>query len=152
MRKCDSVTPEYTFYSATGGPANLTPVLRPIPIPDRRLNREGPFVAQIPHPRIGDSGSGCAFRCTTYQDSDFAHPSGEFGLPLHHPRFLEWVEAPESAPLLDRGPSAWIRSVSCAQSIDAERQLHRDVCRMTSNLNILDQYVLVSTGDGDETP
>ena len=27
-------------------------------------------------------------------------------------------------------------------AIDAARQLHRDVCLMTTNLNILDQYVL----------
>ena len=31
----DSVTSDYTFYSATDSPAGLTPVLHPIPIPDK---------------------------------------------------------------------------------------------------------------------
>ena len=44
------------------------------------------------------------------------------------------------------GPGAWTRSLSHAQSVDAVRQLHRDVCLMTSNLNILDQYVLCLQG------
>ena len=100
---------------------------------------------QIPHPWIGDSSAGCTFRCATYWDSDFAHPSGEFSLP-HHPRFLEWVGAPEYDRLLERGPCAWIRSLSHEQSIDAAHQLHRDVCLMMSNLNILDQYVLCLQG------
>ena len=76
----------------------------------------------------------------TYRDLDFASP--QFGLPLHHPRFLEWVGAPESARLLDRDPDAWIWLLSRVQTIDATRQLHRDACLMTSNLNVLDQYVL----------
>ena len=109
----DSVMSESTFYCATDSLAGSS-----VPIPDWRLNREGPVMAQIPHPRIGDSRDGCAFRCTTYMDSDFAHPSGEYGSPLHHPRFVEWVGAPESTRLLDRGPGAWLRSLSHAQSID----------------------------------
>ena len=34
---------------------------------------------------------------------DYALPSGEFGIPLHHPRFLEWIGVPESAGLLEMG-------------------------------------------------
>ena len=45
-------------------------------------------------------GDGCAFRSTTYRSADYAQPSGKYGLPLHHPRFLEWIDAPESARLL----------------------------------------------------
>ena len=41
---------------------------------------------------------------------DFAQPSGKYGLPLHHPQFLEWVGAPElqlrSSQLLDMDPGA----------------------------------------------
>ena len=70
----------------------------------------------------------------------------EFGFPLDHPWFLEWVGALESARLLDRGPGAWFRSLSRMQSIDAARQLYCAVCLMTSNLNILDQYVLCLQG------
>ena len=82
--------------------------------------------------------------CDTIRE--FAQSSGELGLPAHHPRFLQWVGAPESACLLDGSRGAWIRSLSREQSIDAARQLHRDVCLMTSNLNILDQYVLCLQG------
>ena len=92
----DSVSSEYAFYSVPNDPASPTPVLHQTPVPDRCFHRKGLFVAGIPHPSIGDPSGGCAFRCTTYWESDFAHPSGEFGLPLHHPRFLKWVVAPES--------------------------------------------------------
>ena len=84
----DSASSDYTFYSAKGGPM---PASHQNPVPNRCFRREGPFVARIPHPRIGDPNGGCAFWCTAYRESDFAHQSSEFGLPLHHPRFLEWV-------------------------------------------------------------
>ena len=71
---------------------------------------------------------------------------GSSGCPLHHPLFLEWIGGPESARLLDRGTDAWFRSLSCMQSINAVRHIHRDVFLMTSNLNILDQYVLCLQG------
>ena len=98
----------------------------------------------MPHPRIGDSAGGCAFRYTTHRISDFSPLSVEFGLPHHHPWFLEWIGAPESARLKDRGPDAWFRSSICTQSSTC--QLHRDVCLMTYSLNILDQYVLCLQG------
>ena len=95
---------------------------------------------------------GSAYQFTTYQDSDFAVPDGQFGLPLHHPRFLEWVGAPEYARLLGRDSSEWIRSMSqlqtidaarqLLQTIDAARQLQHDTCLINSNLNVQDQYVL----------
>ena len=40
---------------------------------------------------------GCAFRHTTYREEDHALPLGGFGVPLNHPRFLEWFDAPDSA-------------------------------------------------------
>ena len=72
--------------------------------------------------------------------------TGEFGVPLHHPRFLEWIGTPESASLLDMGPGRWLHSLSREQAIVAASQLHRDVCLMTTNLDILDQYVLCLQG------
>ena len=57
---------------------------------------------------VAGFGHGCAFRSTTYRPSDYAQPSGKYGLPLHNPRFLEWIGAPESARLLDKGPSVWL--------------------------------------------
>ena len=120
------------FYSATDRLTGQAPVLHHSPTMGRRPGREGPFVAENPHHRIGDGMGGCAYQCTIYQDSDFAAHNGQFGLPLHHPRFLEWVGAPESASLLDRDPST---------TIDAAQQLQHDACLMTSNLNVLSQYV-----------
>ena len=77
------------------------------------------FVATNPHLRIVDNLSGCAYRCKIYRESDFAPTLGQYGLPLHHQRFLEWVGAPESTRLLGRDPSDWIRSLSRVQSIPA---------------------------------
>ena len=141
-----SVQSEGTFYSAADSPTDQALVLRHSPTMGRRFGREGPFVATNPHPRIGGSIGSCACYCTTYQESDFASPLRQFGLPLHHPRFLEWVGAPESARLLNRAPGTCIRYLSRVQSIDAVRHLHCDACLMTSNLNILDQYVLCLQG------
>ena len=124
-----SVISDGTWLSALDSPVKQTPVLCPIQMSDRRLGWDGP------NPRIGDSADGCAFRCTTHRISDFARPSAEFGLPLHHPRFLEV-----------QGPDAWFWSLTCTQSIDAARTLHHDVCLVASNLNILDQYVLCLQG------
>ena len=39
---------------------------------------------------------------------DFGNHYGQFGLPLHHPRFLELMGAPESVRLLSRDPNTWI--------------------------------------------
>ena len=139
-----SVTSESTFYSARDSSVGPTPTRCSVPIPGWQSKREGPLVAPMPHPRIGESSSGCAFRCTTYRNSDFVQPLGKYGLPLHHPRFLEWV-GPKSARLLDMGLGAWTRSLLRTQSVDTARQLHRDVCIMTSNFK-LDQYVLFLQG------
>ena len=125
-------------------PGPLRSALRPVP--RWRLSREGPFLSEISSSNVAGFGHGCAFRSTTYRPSDYAQPSRKYGMPLYHPRFLEWIGAPESARLLDKGPSAWLHSLSCEQAIDAARQLHRDVCLMTTNLNILDQYALCLQG------
>ena len=89
---------------------------------------------------------GCSFRNTTYRPSDYASPTGEFGVPLHHHWFLEWIGVPESASLLEMGPGMWLHSLSRDQAMDAAIQLHRDVCLMTTNLDVLDQYVLCLQG------
>ena len=40
----------------------------------------------------------------------------------------------------------WLHSLSRDQAMDAALQLHRDVCLMTTNLDVLDQYVLCLQG------
>ena len=61
-------------------------------------------------------GAGCAFRNTTYRALDYAAPSGAFGVPLNHPRFLEWIGVPESASLLEMGPVRWLDTLSQEKS------------------------------------
>ena len=115
-------------------------------IPRWRLAREGPFLDERSSSVIRAFGAGCAFRQTTYSASDYASPSGAFGVPLNLPRFLEWIGVPESATLLEMGPGKWLDSLSMDMAMAAAIQLHRDVCLMTTNLNILDQYALSLQG------
>ena len=115
-------------------------------VPRCRLAREGPFLTERSSSALRLFGAGCAFRNTTYRASDYASPSGEFGIPLNLPRFLEWIGIPESAGLLEMGPGRWLNVLSRDKAMDAAIQLHRDVCLMTTNLDILDQYALLLQG------
>ena len=115
-------------------------------VPRWRLALEGPFLAERSSSSLRCFGVGCAFRNMTYRPSDYASPSGEFGIPLHHPRFLEWIGVPESAGLLEMGPGRWLHSLTRDQAMDAAIQLHRDVCLMAMNLDVLDQYALSLQG------
>ena len=67
---------------------------------------------------------------------------GGLGVPLNHPRFLEWLGAPESAWLLEMSPGQWCDTLSRDQAMTAAMRLHRDACLMKTNLDILDQYAL----------
>ena len=49
--------------------------------PRWRLTREGPFLAERSSSSLCSFGAGCAFWNTTYRASDYASPSGEFGIP-----------------------------------------------------------------------
>ena len=115
-------------------------------VPRWRLAREGPFLAERSTSILHVFGAGCAFRRTTYWVSDYFSPSGAFGIPLNHPRFLEWIGVPESASLLELGPGQWLNTLSRDKAMAAAIQLHRDVCLMTTNLDILDQYALSLQG------
>ena len=128
--------------SLTGSVSRRSPVF----VARWRLAQEGPFLAERSPSSIRYLGAGCAFRNTTYRPSDYAPPSGEFGIPLHHPRFLECIGVPESAGLLEMGPGRWLHSLSRDQAMDAAIQLHQDVCLMASNLDVLDQYALSLQG------
>ena len=81
-------------------------------VPRWRLAREGPFLAEWPTVALSSFGAGCAFRNTSYQASDYASPSGELGIPLNHPRFLEWIGVPKSVSLLEMGPGRWLNALS----------------------------------------
>ena len=53
---------------------------------------------------------------------------------------------PGSAGLLEMGPGRWLHTLSRDQAMDAAIQLHQDVCLMTTNLDVLDQYALSLQG------
>ena len=108
-----------------------------------RLAREGPFLAEQSSSMLRSFGAGCAFWRTTYRASDYSSPSSAFGVPLNHPRFLEWIGVPESASLLEMGPGEWLDTLSREKAMAVTIQLHRDVCLMTTNL---DQYALSLQG------
>ena len=114
----------------------------------RRLAREGIFLSEWSTSILCAFGAGCAFRRTTYRVSDHIWPSGAFGIPLNHPQFLEWVGVPESPSLLEIGPGQWLDTLSRDQAMAAAIQLHRDVCLMTKNLDIIDQYALSNGASG----
>ena len=73
-------------------------------------------------------------------------PSGEFGLPVHHPRFLEWIWVPQSACLLEMGAGRWVDHLSRDEAVAATVQLQRDVGLTQINLDVLDQYSLALQG------
>ena len=77
---------------------------------------------------------------------DHAIPEGGLGVPLNHPRFLEWLGAPDSAWLLEMSPGHWCDTLSRDQAMSAAMQLHRDACLMQTNVDILDQYALALHG------
>ena len=115
-------------------------------VPRWRLAREGPFPNERSQASLRVLGKGCAFRHTTYKWEDHARPEGGLGVPLNHPRFLEWLGAPDSAWLLEMSPGHWCDTLSRDQAMTAAMQLHRDACLMQTNLDILDQYALALHG------
>ena len=90
-------------------------------VPRWWLAREGPFLAERSTATLRSVGAGCAFRV-----SDYASPTGEFGIPLDHPRFLEWIGVPESASLLDMSPGRWMNALSWDKAMATAVRLQRD--------------------------
>ena len=119
---------------------------RETPVPRWRLAREGPFLVERSPESIRSLGVGCAFRNTSYRSLDYDAASGEFGLPVHHLRFLEWIGVPQSACLLGMGASRWVDHLSRDQAVAAAAQLQQDVGLMQTNLDGLDQYLLALQG------
>ena len=80
----------------------------------RDLAREGPFDAGATpmdtedSPLIITGMPGCPYRMTSYTGTALVDANATYGLQLHHPRFLEFIGAPESARLLNHSPSFWV--------------------------------------------
>ena len=92
------------------------------------LSREGPFEVLLGASDVGkvpmvlNSLLGCPYRMTSYDRAE------AYGLQLriYHPRFLEYVGAPESARLLTRPPGHWVRTMESEEAVMAALQLQHD--------------------------
>ena len=113
----------------------------------RDIVREGPFdVHATPmetedSPLINMSMPGCPYRMTSYTGTAMVDADTRYGLQLHHPRFLEFIGAPESARLLNQSPSFWVDRLGQESAMAAAVNLHRDAGFMMSNLKILGQFI-----------
>ena len=113
----------------------------------RDIVREGPFdVDTTPmdtedSPLINTSMPGCPYRMISYTGTAMVDADTRYGLQLHHPRFLEFIGAPESARLLNQSPSFWVDRLGQESAMAAAVNLQRDAGFMMSNLQILGQFV-----------
>ena len=114
----------------------------------RDIAREGPFDADTTPmdtkecPLIHASMPGCPFRMTSYTGPSTVDADTSYGLQLHHPRFLEFIGAPESARLLNQSPSFWVDRLGQESAMAAAVNLQRDAGFMMTNLQILGQFVM----------
>ena len=114
----------------------------------RDIVREGPFdVGATPmetedSPLINTSMPGCPYIMTSYTGTAMVDTDTRYGLQLHHPRFLEFIGAPESARLLNQSPSFWVDRLGRECAMAAAVNLQRDAGFMMSNLQILAQFVM----------
>ena len=114
----------------------------------RDIVREGPFdVGATPmetedSPLINTSMPGCPYRMTSYTGTALVDADTTYGLQLHHPRFLEFIGAPESARLLNNSPSFWVDRLGQERAMAAAVNLQRDAGFMMSKLQILEQFVM----------
>ena len=92
-------------------------------VPRWRLAREGPSWRSNLPSRSVHWGLVGVFRNTSYRCLDYDTPSGEFGLPVHHPQFLEWIGVPQSACLLEIGAGRWVDHLSYDGTVAVTVQL-----------------------------
>ena len=84
------------------------------------VSRASPFDAYCSPMDTGDSPlvatgltglPGCPYRITSYTGPAVTDSNPAYGMQLHHPRFLDFIGAPESARLLYRSPAFWIQGM-----------------------------------------
>ena len=83
---------------------------------------------------------GCPYRFSESGGLPFSDENPAYGLQIHHPRFLEFVGAPESARLQDCSPMFWVDQLGKKQAMVAAINLQRVAGVMLSNLHILAQF------------
>ena len=69
---------------------------------------------------------GCPYRMTSYNGLAISDMNPALGLQLHHPRFLEFIGAPESARLLYHSLTFWVDRLGEEQAMAAAVNLQRD--------------------------
>ena len=84
---------------------------------------------------------GCPYRMTSSDSADVADVDPAYGLQLHHPRFMEYVGAPESARLLTGTPGHWVQTMDWENAVAAALQLQHDAGLLTSYMQVLGQFV-----------
>ena len=84
---------------------------------------------------------GCLYRFSESGGLPFSDGNPAYDLQIHHPRFVEFVGAPESARLLDCSPTFWVDQLGKEQAMVAAINLQRDAGVTLSNLQILSQFV-----------
>ena len=137
----NSLVPDLVWVPAL--PQSMGPYVdRMCPVPRWRLAQEGPFLEERSPESMRSLGPGCTFRNTTSRASDYAAPVGDYGFPLHHPRFVEWIGVPQSAGLVEFSGSQWVDKLSRDQAVTAAIHLRRDVGLMQTNVDVLDQCAL----------
>ena len=121
-----------------------------------RLIPGGPFDAYCMPSDTGDHSLlfagllGSQYRMTSNDSADVADMDPAYGLQLHHPQFLEYVGAPESARLLARAPGHWVQTMDWEDAVAAALQLQHDAGLITSNLQVLCDITKPHVVRGDE--
>ena len=79
---------------------------------------------------------------TSYTGPAVADTDPAFGIQMHHPRFLEFIKAHESARLLFRSPAFWVQNMDTEDAVAAAINLQTwTPVLMSLNLQILCQFV-----------
>ena len=81
---------------------------------------------------------------TSYESAEVADVDPAYRLQLHHPWFLEYIGAPDSARLLTRAPGHWVQTMDREEAVTAAQQLQHDAGLITSNIQVLCQFVSAS--------
>ena len=95
----------------------------------------------VTSPQLLQDTPGCLFRMTYDVESDGPNFSPEHGVQLNDPRFLEYVDAPESAQLMSRSPEYWVHHMGRENALSAALHLQHDAGLILSNVQIFQQLV-----------
>ena len=126
----------------------LAPCLAQLGVFGGRWSREGPFdihqdyAHSVASPQLLQDTQGCLFRMISYDvESGGPNFAPEYGVQLHNPRLLEYVDAPESARLTSRSPEYWVHHMGREKALSAALQLQHDAGLILSNVQVLQQLV-----------